>query len=512
MQSCPTIEEEDELKTQNRIARHWLLLTLALFTLAIATWQFRAWAQTKPVAPRKLNVLMIAVDDLRPEAGCYGVPLIQTPNIDALARRGTVFMQAYCQQAVCSPSRTSLLTGRRPDTTRVYELQTHFRATIPDVVTLPQHFKNHGYHTQGFSKIYHGGLDDPASWSEPHWTPKRPRYGKPETLADIERRRNEARASGRLPANAPPERDPKTGAVLRIPPPQTGVRGPSWEDPDVADNSLPDGETADKVIETLRRVKDKPFFIAAGFLNPHLPFAAPKKYFDLYPLDKIKLAPNPFAPKDAPPLALTNSGELRNYADIPKEGPIPDAKARELIRGYYAATSYTDAQIGRVLAELDRLGLRENTIVVLWGDHGWQLGEHGLWNKHTNFEVATRSLLVVSAPGQKKVNAKTDGLTEFVDIYNPKLPFKQAAFSQYPRPGQKAMGYTMKTARYRYTEWRRESGEVMARELYDHKQDPQENVNVAGRPENKKLVSHLSAQLRSGWRAALPPSVRASAR
>jgi iduronate 2-sulfatase len=483
--------------------------------------------QSKP--SRKLNVLMIAVDDLRPEAGCYGVPLIRTPNIDALARRGTVFTQAYCQQAVCSPSRTSLLTGRRPDTTKIYELQTHFRATIPDVVTLPEHFKNHGYHAQGFSKIYHGGLDDPASWSVPHWTPKQPRYGKPETLADLQRRREQARAEGRLPAQAAAERDPKTGAVLMIPRPNNPVRGPSWEDPVVADSALPDGETADKAIETLRAVKDKPFFLAVGFLNPHLPFVAPKKYFDYYPLDRMPLAPNSFPPKDAPPLALTNSGELRNYLDIPKEGQIPDAKARELLRGYYAATSYTDAQIGRILDELDRLGLRENTIVVLWGDHGWQLGEHGLWNKHTNFEVATRSLLVVSAPGQKKVNAKTDGLTEFVDIYpslcelaglplpsglegasfvrlldDPKQSFKQAAFSQYPRPGQQAMGYTMRTPRYRYTEWLREGRLVIARELYDHLSDPRENVNISDRPEHKELVAKLSAQLQGGWRAALP--------
>lgn len=520
----------DILKIRLRATANWPLTLVALSALALTGSQPRARAQTKPAvqAARTLNVLMIAVDDLRPEAGAYGVPLIQTPHIDALARRGTVFTQAYCQQAVCSPSRTSLLTGRRPDTTKIYELQTHFRATIPDVVTLPEHFKRHGYHTQGFSKIYHGGLDDPASWSVPHWTPTQPRYGRPETLADLERQRERARAAGLLPA-ARPAPDPKTGAVLKIPPPNNAVRGPSWEDPDVADSALPDGETADKAIATLGAVKDKPFFLAVGFLNPHLPFVAPKKYFDLYPLDRVPLAQNPFAPKDAPALALTNSGELRSYADIPKEGPIPDAKARELVRGYYAATSYTDAQIGRVLAELDRLGLRDSTIVVLWGDHGWQLGEHGLWNKHTNFDVATRSLLVVSAPGQKRVNARTDSLTEFVDIYpslsdlaglprpaglegesfkrlldDPEQAFKQAAFSQYPRPGQKAMGYTMKTARYRYTEWRREGGEVIAAELYDHRSDPQENVNVAGRPGHEALVAALSAQLKAGWRAALP--------
>ncbi len=515
--------------------RTMLLVALLCVMAATAFDGDAVYSQAQPKQPaRRPNVLMIAVDDLRPEVGCYGVPLIQTPNIDALARRGTLFEQAYCQQAVCSPSRTSLLTGRRPDTTKIYELQTHFRATIPDVVTLPQHFKNNGYHTQGFSKIYHGGLDDPQSWSVPHWTPKQPRYGKAETLADLQRQREQARAAGRLPAAAPPERDPKTGAVLRIPPPNNAVRGPSWEDPDVADNALPDGETADKAIETLRAVKDKPFFLAVGFLNPHLPFVAPKKYFDLYPLDKMPLASNPFAPRDAPAFALTNSGELRSYADIPKDGPIADAKARELIRGYYAATSYTDAQIGRVLAELDRLGLRENTIVVLWGDHGWQLGEHGLWNKHTNFETSTRSLLVVSAPGQKKANAKTAALTEFVDIYptlaelaglplpqglegasfkllldDPQRAWKQAAFSQYPRPGQKAMGYTMKTARYRYTEWLNQTtGALIAAELYDHKADPQENVNAAERAENKELVARLSAKLRAGWRAALPAKTR----
>lgn len=477
----------------------------------------------------KFNVLFLAVDDLRPELGCYGVPVIQSPNIDALAARGTVFNRAYCQQAVCSPSRTSLLTGRRPDTTRVYDLQTHFRLTIPDVVTLPQHFKQQGYHTQGFSKIYHGGLDDPKSWSLPHWRPGGPGYAKPETLEFLQKQRQRLREEGRNLRTRVLQRDPETGLVLKVRRPRYRVRGPSWEDPDVPDNALPDGKTADKAIEVFREIKDKRFLMAVGFLKPHLPFVAPKKYYDLYPPKKLSLADNPFPPKDVPQMALTNWGELRNYSDIPKKGSLSNEKALELIRGYYAATSYVDTQIGRILRELDRLGLRDKTAVVLWGDHGWHLGEHGLWCKHTNFEDATRSLLIASRPGQKNAGAKTDALVEFVDIYpslcdlcglplpeglegtsfapvmeNPKRTWKKAAFSQYPRG--KAMGYSMRTDRYRYTEWLDAERHAVATELYDHHTDPDENVNIAGKPENKDLMRKLSRLLHAGWRAALPPA------
>jgi len=478
--------------------------------------------------PGRYNVLFIAVDDLRPEAGCYGNSVIHTPAIDGLAARGTTFTRAYCQQAVCSPSRTSLLTGRRPDTTRVYDLQTHFRIHLPDVVTLPQHFKQHGYHTQGLSKIYHGGLDDPPSWSVPHWRPNRPSYGKPETLAALAAEAQRLRERYGKPASSVLQRDPKTGAVLRRSRPRYRVRGPAWEDPDVPDSALPDGQTADRAIELLRELKDRRFFLAVGFLKPHLPFVAPKKYYDLYQRSELKLAPNPFPPKDVPELALTNWGELRNYQGIPKQGPLSDAMALDLIHGYYAATSYTDAQIGRVLDELDRLGLREKTVVVLWGDHGWQLGEHGLWCKHTNFEVACRAPLIFSKPGQKHPGAKCDALVEFVDIYptlcelcglpvpeglegislaplleDPRRPWKKAAFSQYPRG--RIMGYSMRTERYRYTEWvPRDGGEPVARELYDHQTDPAENVNLARRPEHAQLIEELSRQLHAGWKAALP--------
>jgi len=467
----------------------------------------------------KYNVLFIPVDDLKPVLGCYGNKTVRSPNIDRLAARGLVFTRAYCQQAVCSPSRTSLLTGRRPDTTRVYDLDTHFRTTIPDVVTLPQQFKIHGYFTQGLSKVYHGGLDDPQSWTAPHWRPKRPAYGTPEGRELIRRLRREVRAAGkdlRKWRNRP--------------------HGLPWEAPDVPDNALPDGATADHAIEILRRIKDRPFFLAVGFLKPHLPFVAPKKYWDLYDEAELRLADNPFPPKDAPRCALTNWGELRAYYGIPKKGPLSESQARKMIHGYYACVSYTDAQIGRLLDELDRLGLGDNTIVVLWGDHGWHLGDHGLWCKHTNFESATRSPLIISVPGQKSAGRKSDALVEFVDIYpslcelcglplpeglegtsfvplieDPERPWKKAAFSQYPRYIRghgRAMGYSMRTDRYRYTEWRVIGKDVHFDELYDHKTDPEENVNIAGRPENKQLVARLHRMLEAGWRGALPPGAR----
>jgi len=501
-------------------------LFLSLFVV-VAAWAVEC-ATADAAEPGKFNVLFIAVDDLRPEAGCYGNPIIKTPNIDALAGRGTVFRRAYCQQAVCSPSRTSLLTGRRPDTTRVYDLQTHFRIHLPDVVTLPQYFKEHGYYTVGMGKIFHGGLDDPQSWSVPHWNPGGPGYGKPETLAALAEQAKQLRAENGGPASVVLQRDPKTGLVLKVSAPKYRARGPAWEDPDVADNALQDGKTADHAVEMLREIKDRPFFLAVGFLKPHLPFVAPRKYYDLYDRNDLKLAPNPFPPKDVPEIALHTWGELRAYLDIPATGPLSDAMALDLIHGYYAAASYTDAQIGRVLDELDRLGLREKTVVVLWGDHGWQLGEHGLWCKHTNFEIAARAPLIFSEPGQNSPGATTDALAEFVDIYptlcelcglpvpeglegsslapvidDPARAWKPAAFSQYPRG--KAMGYSMRTDRYRYTEWLPgKGGPAIAGELYDHQEDPQENVNLADRPEHATLRKQLSKQLHAGWREARP--------
>lgn len=489
---------------------------------------------------KRMNVLFIAVDDLRPQLGCYGNKLVKSPHIDRLASEGTVFLRAYCQQAVCSPSRTSLLTGRRPDTTKVYDLTTHFRKHLPDVVTLPQHFKKHGYHTQSFGKIYHGGLDDPQSWSVKSWFPSKPNYGKPKNIELMRRNKNEARKKNRkLKGGYVVEKDPKTGTRLKINPRRVRPkRGPSWEDPDVGDADLRDGETAEAVIRTLRKLKnqDKPFFLAAGFYKPHLPFVAPKRYFDLYKDVDLPPAPNPFAPRGAPPYALTNFGELRNYSDIPTKGPVSEAKARELVLAYHACVSYTDAQVGKLLDELDRLGLTDNTVVVLWGDHGWQLGEHGIWCKHTNFETSTHAPLIIRVPGQKTAGAKSSALVEFVDIYpslceacelplpdgleglsfkplldEPGKPWKKAALSQYPRGAAgvgRIMGYSARTDRWRCTLWLPRPGarkqDWRFVELYDHRNDPMENVNVAGKPENATVVKELTKLIEDGWRAALP--------
>lgn len=462
---------------------------------------------TAPPAPGRLNVLMIAVDDLRPAIGCYGDANAITPNLDRLAAEGIRFDRAYCQQAVCSPSRVSLLTGRRPDTTKVYNLVTPVRIALgPDAVTLPQHFRRNGYETVSLGKIYHPGIDDPPSWSRPPWNPSGPQYIKPESEEALQAfsRQKEAKRNA-----APLSR-----------------RGPPWEDPDVADDALFDGKIADRAVAELRRLQGRPFFLAVGFHKPHLPFIAPRKYFDLHAPGKFHPAPNPFFPKDAPPIAGTTWGELRFYAGVPAEGPLPDAQAVELIRAYYAAASYTDAQVGKVLAELDRLGLRERTIVVLWGDHGWQLGEHGLWCKHTNFELAARAPLLLRTPGGK-AGVATKALVEFVDVYptlaelaalppaeglegtslvpllaDPGRPWKSAAFSQYPR--ERVMGHSLRMDRWRYTEWAEPGKPPVAEELYDHEKDPDENENVAGRPENAATMEDLRRRLREGWRAARP--------
>ena len=486
-------------------------------------------ATAQPAGRRKPNVLFIVVDDLRPELGCYGVAHIKSPNIDRLARRGLLFSRAYCQQAVCSPSRSSVLTGARPDTTKVWDLVTHFRAAMPDVVTLGQHFKQHGYFVQGMGKIFHGGYDDEPTWSVKWQTPKAPRYALPENVA-LDARRNEVDPDDPAPAaggSAAGRRD-DTSAARR------NSRGPAFEGADVPDSFFQDGKVADLAIETLRgfRKKPEPFFLAVGFIKPHLPFVSPKKYWDLYDPAKIALAPNPFRPKGAPEFAILPGGELRAYHGVP-DGTIPPDLARQLRHGYYASVSYMDAQVGRVLDELDRLGLRDNTIVVLWGDHGWKLGEHDAWCKHSNVENDTNAPLIVAAPGMKRPGSRTNALVEFVDIYptlselaglplpghlegtsvkplldDPTRPWKSAAFSQYPRnaAGTRLMGYSMRTDRYRFTVWveQKDPSKVGATELYDHQVDPQENVNIAGEASQAALVERLMRQWKAGWKGARP--------
>jgi iduronate 2-sulfatase len=428
----------------------------------------------------KPNVLLICVDDLKPTLGCYGDLIAITPHIDKLASRSTLFENAYCNQAVCAPSRNALMTGLRPDTIGIYDLETNFRKAVPDAVTLPQAFFKAGYVTSAMGKIMHvghGNDEDAASWSISHWKPKASQYALPESNADPNQK-------GR----------PERGAAV--------------ESADVPDDTYGDGQTAIEAIKRLKQAKqtpNKPFFMAVGFIRPHLPFVAPKKYWDLYKRSEIPLAELRKAPENAPSFAPQYGGELRNYKGIPQNGALPDDLQRELIHGYYAATSYTDAQIGKVLQALDDLGLTENTIIVLWGDHGWHLGDHGMWCKHTNYEQAARIPLLVSKPGSKTGEIKrTKAFAENVDIYptlcelagvplpikpdgksltsvlsDPKAKSKDHAIHVYPR-GDK-LGRAIRTERYRLVEWKVPGApaETAILELYDYQNDALEKKNIA---------------------------------
>ena len=477
-----------------------LLLCLAAFPLSGA---------------EKLNVLFIAIDDLRPELGCYGKP-VKSPHIDRLAGEGTLFERAYVQVALCMPSRASMLTGRRPATTQVINFKVRFRSVLPDVVTMPQHFKNHGYYAAGFGKIFHN--DDQATWSVPLFKSHRVEddYHTEFGLKVMKWRKEDHR---------------RLTYVWDLGDGITKTKRPGglpWESPVIPDNAVRDGQIADAAVKRLREVKDKPFFLAVGFHKPHLPFIAPKRFFDLYDRDAIEPAPNPYPPKGAPKYATYNWNDLRHYYGIPDIGPVSPEQARDLKWAYYACVSFVDAQVGRLLDELDRLGLRDNTVVALWGDHGWQLGEHGMWDKHSNYETSTRVPLIVSAPGYKP--GRTKALVESVDLYptlaelaglpldqgleghsmvpllkNPHRKWKTAAFSDYQRviPGygkvSRGMGYSMRTDRYRYTEWRVPGTDFVEYELYDHRTDPQENINIANHPSQQQTLEKMKQRMQQGW-------------
>lgn len=447
------------------------------------------------------NVLFIAVDDLRPQLGCYGYDQIKSPNIDRLAGRGLLFERAYCQMAICMASRASLLSGYRPDKGRIYKNNALF-THVPDARSLNQHFLNNGYETVAMGKIYHHTSDYENGWSRPWFNPKGEWEGRGYLDEESQRIVREY-----------PEKHPNEK--------RKGM-GPAFESPDVPDNAYADGMTAEHAIQELNRLKDKPFFMAVGFSKPHLPFNAPKKYWDLYSEADVKLSGNPLIPEGAPKEALTNWGELRGYVGMPKKGPMSEDLARQLIHGYYACISYTDAMVGQVLDELDRLGLAENTIVVLWGDHGWKLGDYGMWCKHTTFEIDTHVPMIVSAPGMAGNGQRTKALTEFVDIYptlvdlcglplpghlegssmvpvlqDPEIPWKQAAFSQWP--ARHLMGYSIRSGQWRYTEWiDQKTGEIRQRELYDHASGPLAAVNQAADPAMADTVRDLSRLLDKG--------------
>ncbi len=442
--------------------------------------------------PPRFNVLFIAVDDMRVELGCYGNPLVKSPSIDALAGRGLLFERAYCQQALCNPSRASLMTGLRPDTLGIFDLPTHFRQHHPDVVTLPQLFKQHGWHTQNIGKVFHNARQDefqgdPQSWSVPavmHYA------NHAEDLPQV---------IGELPADV------------------SGV--PRTECRDVPDETYFDGRIAVAAVETLGTLQNTPFFLAVGFWKPHLPFNAPQRYWNLYERSEISLPVNPESPVDVPEIALHDSREL--LRSFPNGLTSEDVQA--LRHGYFAGISYVDAQIGKVLHELDRLGLRESTIVVFWSDHGFHLGEHDLWCKTSNFELDARVPLIISVPGQKSVGQHTSALVELLDLYptladlcgltppeslegrslrpvldDPTSTVREAALTQHPRPAYPlgrndpdVMGYSIRTDRYRYTEWRDfKTGAVTARELYDHQRDPLETINRVEDPTLSDVASH----------------------
>lgn len=479
-----------------------ILLACATFALSTDTAAGEIRAEPQP------NVLFIAVDDLRCEMGCWGNQYMVTPNLDRLAASGVRFTRAYCQQALCHPSRNSVLSGLRPDALRG-ATASFYRQARPDVISLPQCFKNHGYFTRSLGKVlHHNGLgpdrrepqDDPVSWSEPMYWPKTGIYAlRPEvsTRCQLERR---------------------TG--IGIPKAQK----PLTEKADVPDDAYRDGMVATEAIRTLRRVANEPFFLAVGFYRPHTPFAAPSKYWDLYDPQRIRLAENPLPPRDVPDVALYNWEYIRSFQNMPESGPMPASIARHLLHAYYASISFVDAQLGRLLDELDRLGLTDRTIVVLWSDHGYQMGEHGIWGKHTNFEDAVLTPVIVRAPGRSPRGAVCSELIELVDLYptlcdlsgldmpthvegtsfapllaDPNRSWKSAAFSQYPRRG--LMGRSIRTKRYRYTQWSKGT-EVKARELYDHAVDPGENRNIANDPKNRTLVHQLQDQLQRGWKKA----------
>jgi len=486
---------------------------------------------------KQKNILFIAVDDLKPLLSNYGHNEMHTPNFDRLAKMGVTFTNAYVQQAVCGPSRASVMTGTRPDRTKVWDLHTNFRETVPDLMSMPEYLITQGYETTGVGKIYHKGSTSPGhdgkSWSIPHVIPENydPKYGtpafnyyqNPKTKAKIKALIAEAKAKGI-----------KRKGKLRS---YVFKRcKPSTESADVSDTAYQDGLYAQTAIKKLNKLTkgNKPWFLAVGFQKPHLPFIAPKKYWDLYKRSEVKLAKFQDLAEGTPMLAYHSFGELRAYSDIDNKlrigDKLPEAKQRELVHGYMAAVSYVDAQLGKVLDALEKKGILKNTIIVLWGDHGYHLGDHAEWCKHSNFQQATRIPFMFSGPGVVK-NKKENQPVELVDLFPtvfelagvqqtsqtegkslvPLLDDKKStkinkdfAISQYHR-GKDKEGYSLRDKRYRYTEWHKntyrtfkpyQESNIVARELYDYEKDPLETKNLVDDPAYTSVVKKLKLKLK----------------
>lgn len=460
-------------------------------------------------AAEKPNVLLLCVDDLKPVLGCYGDPSARTPNLDRLAAHALRLDRAYCNQAVCSPSRNALMTGLRPQTLGIYNLPTNFRKSRPDAITLAQHFQANGYRTEALGKIFHtghGNTEDEASWTVPHFRPDAPQYLLPENAApksaNNTKTKGNARGQGKKPYGAPTEAA------------------------DVPDDAYADGKIALEAVKRLEAARSQPgpFFLAVGFLKPHLPFVAPQKYWDLHDPTTLPMPTRNTPPEGAPDCGPQFGGELRQYKNVPQgNAPFDEALTRHLIHGYYAATSYLDACAGLVLNALEKNGFADNTILVFWGDHGWHLGDHGMWCKHTNYENAARIPLLVSVPG--KSPAVSDALVETVDLYptlaelaglpapggldgrsfaslleDPAAAHRDHAIHVFPRGD--LLGRAIRTDRFRLVEWKRigASPDTAVLELYDYQADPGETKNLAGeRPEiladlRKILSSHPEAK------------------
>ncbi len=473
--------------------KHMLRLSIGALLLLLVGLSPAIGQTTKRTSEKRpINVLFIAVDDLNNDLGTYGHRLVRSPNIDKLARRGVRFDRAYCQFPLCSPSRTSLMTGLRPDTTRVYDLQRHFRTVLPNVVTLPQMFKNNGYFAARVGKIYHygvpndigkSGLDDPASWD-----------------VTVNPRGRDKDEEDKV-VNLTPGRG--LGSAL------------AYLEADGTDEEQTDGKVATETIRLLEQNQDKPFFLAAGFYRPHCPYVAPKKYFGMYRLDKITLPRDPAGDRAAAPAPA-------HFTNPPNWG-LGEADRKKSIQAYYASITFMDAQVGRLLDALDRLKLADNTVVVLWGDHGYLLGEHGNWMKQMLFEESARVPLIVSAPGKKGNGKGSRALVEFVDIYptfaelagltppadlqgkslvplldRPTGSVKPAAYTQVQRGGgqgvnSRFMGRSVRTDRWRYSEWGQDG--ARGAELYDHQTDPREHKNLAADPKHAAIVTEMKGLL-----------------
>ncbi len=484
---------------------------LAAFAAFLLLQTFAGGAGAQDSAPQESpNVLLIIVDDLRPQLGAYGFDVMRTPNIDRLAEEGLLFRRAYAQWPVCGPSRASLLSGLRPDTTGIYNNGRRLDSADTEIVSLPAHFRRNGYRTLSVGKVYHSRNDDLGAWSEQplntapnddNWQG----YGSPETHELRLRLWEEALAE-----------DPNAlfhqfnaGAVERA---------------DLPDSEYRDGKIADMAVEVLRENAGQPFFAAVGFVKPHLPFAAPSRYWDLYDRADLQPMAGSTRPDGTTEIPYIYS-ELESYRGIGSDDELTGEQVLELIHGYFAAVSFVDAQVGKLLDELDRLDIRDNTIVALVGDHGFHLGEQGIWAKHSLFELSSQTPLIVSAPGQATAGASTNALVELVDIYpslvelagldpsprfdgesfvplmdDPDTPFKDAALSQYRHfmePYREIMGYSIRTDRYRFSLWRDNArqGAAFARELYDLGVDGSESVNLAHDPAYEVTVQDLTNRI-----------------